>query len=96
MIVDEMITGFGRTGKYWGQWHSGVEADIVTLGKQFGGGFPMSAVMSGDEIVNALKGVPPNRDEADTKAPAARPPVANTTDAAKALLEKCMRRPRAT
>lgn len=53
MIVDEMITGFGRTGKYWGQWHSGVEADIVTLGKQFGGGFPMSAVMSRDEIVNA-------------------------------------------
>ncbi len=53
LIVDEMITGFGRTGKYWGAEHSGVEADIVTLGKQFGGGFPISAVMSRDEIVNA-------------------------------------------
>ena len=52
LIVDEMITGFGRTGKYWGSQHSGVEADIITLGKQFGGGFPISAVLSRDEIVN--------------------------------------------
>ena len=53
LIVDEMITGFGRTGKFWGADHSGVQADIVTLGKQFGGGFPISAVMSRDEIVNS-------------------------------------------
>jgi 4-aminobutyrate aminotransferase-like enzyme len=53
LIVDEMITGFGRTGKYWGSDHSGVEPDIVTLGKQFGGGFPISALMSTDEITAA-------------------------------------------
>jgi 4-aminobutyrate aminotransferase / (S)-3-amino-2-methylpropionate transaminase / 5-aminovalerate transaminase len=53
LIVDEMITGFGRTGKYWGAHHSGVTPDIVTLGKQFGGGFPMSAILSTDEIVQA-------------------------------------------
>jgi 4-aminobutyrate aminotransferase-like enzyme len=53
LIVDEMITGFGRTGKYWGAQHSGVEADIVTLGKQFGGGFPISALISTDEITAA-------------------------------------------
>ena len=53
LIVDEMITGFGRTGRYWGSEHSGVKPDIVTLGKQFGGGFPMSAVLSTDEIVQA-------------------------------------------
>lgn len=53
LIVDEMITGCGRTGKMWGSEHSGVKADIVTLGKQFGGGFPISAVMSTDEIVQA-------------------------------------------
>lgn len=53
LIVDEMITGFGRTGKYWGSEHSSVEADIVTVGKQFGGGFPISAVISRDEIVEA-------------------------------------------
>jgi hypothetical protein len=53
LIVDEMITGFGRTGKYWGAEHSGVEPDIVTIGKQFGGGMPITGVISKDEIVNA-------------------------------------------
>lgn len=53
LIVDEMITGFGRTGEYWGSWHSGVEPDIITIGKQFGGGFPISAIVSKDEIVQS-------------------------------------------
>jgi 4-aminobutyrate aminotransferase / (S)-3-amino-2-methylpropionate transaminase / 5-aminovalerate transaminase len=53
LIADEMITGFGRTGKYWGADHTGVAADIVTIGKQFGGGFPISGVISTDEIVQA-------------------------------------------
>lgn len=53
LICDEMITGFGRTGKYWGSQHTGVEPDIVTLGKQFGGGFPISGVLSKDEIVRS-------------------------------------------
>lgn len=53
LIVDEMITGFGRTGKYWGTEHSGVNADILTIGKQFGGGFPISALISMDEIVRS-------------------------------------------
>ncbi len=53
LIVDEMITGFGRTGKAWGGHHSGVQADIVTLGKQFGGGFPLAAIMTTDEISQA-------------------------------------------
>lgn len=53
LIVDEMITGFGRTGKYWGMQHTHVAPDIVTLGKQFGGGFPISAIVSSDEITAA-------------------------------------------
>ena len=53
LIVDEMITGFGRTGKFWGSEHSGVVPDIVTLGKQFGGGYPISALLSRDEIVES-------------------------------------------
>ncbi|MEI8346450.1 MAG: aminotransferase class III-fold pyridoxal phosphate-dependent enzyme, partial [Pseudomonadota bacterium] len=53
LIVDEMITGFGRTGKFWGSQHSGVTPDIMTLGKQFGGGFPISAVLSTEEITRA-------------------------------------------
>lgn len=52
LIVDEMITGFGRTGKYWGSHHSGVVPDIVTIGKQFGGGYPIAALISTEKIVS--------------------------------------------
>jgi 4-aminobutyrate aminotransferase/(S)-3-amino-2-methylpropionate transaminase len=52
-IVDEMLTGFGRTGKYWGHDHSGVSPDIVTIGKAFGGGFPLSGVLAGDQVASA-------------------------------------------
>ncbi len=53
LIADEMITGFGRTGRYWGVDHSGVRPDIVTLGKAFGGGFPLSGVLTTDAISEA-------------------------------------------
>jgi 4-aminobutyrate aminotransferase-like enzyme len=52
-IVDEMITGFGRTGKWWGVHHSGATPDIVTMGKAFGGGFPLSGLLTRDEIASA-------------------------------------------
>ncbi len=51
MISDEMITGFGRTGHFWGSNLSGVTPDIMTIGKQFGGGFPVSGVVSTEELV---------------------------------------------
>ncbi len=53
LIVDEMITGFGRTGKYWGSEHSGTAPDIVTIGKQFGGGLPVTGLISRDDIVQS-------------------------------------------
>ena len=53
LIADEMITGFGRTGRHWGVDHSGVRPDIVTIGKAFGGGFPVSGVLTTDEISQA-------------------------------------------
>ena len=53
LIADEMITGFGRTGRMWGVEHSGVEADIMTVGKGMGAGFPVSAVLMSDEISHA-------------------------------------------
>jgi 4-aminobutyrate aminotransferase-like enzyme len=53
LVADEMITGFGRTGKYWGVQHSGVTPDIVTIGKAFGGGFPLSGLVTTDAIASA-------------------------------------------
>jgi 4-aminobutyrate aminotransferase-like enzyme len=53
LIADEMITGFGRTGKMWGVEHSGVEPDIVTVGKGIGSGFPVSGVLMSDELSKA-------------------------------------------
>lgn len=51
LIVDEMITGFGRTGKMFGCQHDDVVPDIITIGKSFGGGYPMTGLMSRDEII---------------------------------------------
>ena len=51
MISDEMITGFGRTGTFWGAEHSGVIPDIMTIGKQFGGGFPVSGVVADEALI---------------------------------------------
>jgi 4-aminobutyrate aminotransferase-like enzyme len=53
LIADEMITGFGRTGSMWGVDHSGVQPDIVTIGKAFGGGFPLTGVLTTSEIAQA-------------------------------------------
>ncbi len=53
LIADEMITGFGRTGKVWGVDHSGTRPDIVTLGKGFGSGFPISGVLTSTEVSQA-------------------------------------------
>lgn len=52
-IADEMITGFGRTGKFWGVDHDGVVPDVMACGKGIGGGFPLSAVVSTDALTRA-------------------------------------------
>jgi 4-aminobutyrate aminotransferase-like enzyme len=53
LIADEMITGFGRTGRYWGVDHTGVKPDVVTIGKAFGGGFPLTGILTTDAIAQA-------------------------------------------
>lgn len=53
LIADEMITGFGRTGTMFGCHHTGVEPDVITIGKGFGNGFPVTGLMSTDEITAA-------------------------------------------
>ena len=50
LISDEMITGFGRTGKMWGVEHTGVQPDIVTMGKGMGAGFPVSGVLMSEQL----------------------------------------------
>jgi 4-aminobutyrate aminotransferase-like enzyme len=52
-ISDEMITGFGRTGRWFACERSGVTPDIITVGKAFGGGFPISGVIGKEEVVQA-------------------------------------------
>jgi 4-aminobutyrate aminotransferase-like enzyme len=50
LIADEMITGFGRTGMMFGSNHTGIIPDIMTIGKGMGGGFPVSGLVSTDNI----------------------------------------------
>ena len=53
MIADEVQTGFGRTGKLFAMERAGIEADIMTLAKSIGGGFPLSAVVGKAEIMDS-------------------------------------------
>jgi 4-aminobutyrate aminotransferase-like enzyme len=53
LLADEMITGFGRTGKLFGCNHDEVVPDIMTLGKGMASGFPVSALVSKEEIMAA-------------------------------------------
>jgi len=50
MIMDEVQTGFGRTGKMFGFEHFDIIPDVVTLAKAMGGGFPIGAMVTTDEI----------------------------------------------
>ncbi len=53
LVVDEMITGFGRTGRWFGCEHTDVRPDIMTVGKGLGSGFPVSGLVSTDAITRA-------------------------------------------
>jgi len=53
LICDEMITGFGRTGSFFASQDFGVEPDIITVGKSFAGGFPVSGVLTTEKISKA-------------------------------------------
>ena len=50
LIVDEIQTGVGRTGKLWGYEYSGIKPDIMTLGKGLGGGVPLAALVASERV----------------------------------------------
>ncbi len=53
LIADEMLTGFGRTGRLFGCEHFGVIPDVITIGKGMGSGFPVSGLISTPGIMRA-------------------------------------------
>ncbi len=54
MILDEVQTGMGRTGKWFGYQHFDVEPDIITMAKALGGGVAIGAMMAREEIAASL------------------------------------------
>ncbi|HEY0301842.1 MAG TPA: ornithine--oxo-acid transaminase [Rhizomicrobium sp.] len=55
LILDEIQTGLGRTGKLLAEEHEGIEADVTLLGKALSGGFyPVSAVLSNSDVMDVL------------------------------------------
>lgn len=56
LMIDEIQTGMGRTGKFWAHQHLGLKPDVVTVAKGLAGGLPIGAVMCTEEV---SKGFPP-------------------------------------
>jgi acetylornithine/N-succinyldiaminopimelate aminotransferase len=59
LIFDEVLTGFGRTGRMFALEHFGVVPDIVVMAKALGGGLPLGAFAGRDELIGTLAHDPP-------------------------------------
>jgi 4-aminobutyrate aminotransferase/(S)-3-amino-2-methylpropionate transaminase len=55
LIVDEIQTGFGRTGRLFATEWAGIEPDLMTMAKSLGGGFPLSAVVGKASIMDSVQ-----------------------------------------
>jgi len=58
LVLDEIQTGFGRTGSFWGFEHYGIVPDVLVCAKGMGGGMPIGAFISSSEIMSCLKSNP--------------------------------------
>ncbi|MCK9227576.1 MAG: aspartate aminotransferase family protein [Syntrophorhabdaceae bacterium] len=54
LILDEVQTGIGRTGRFFAYEHFGIEPDIMSLAKALGNGFPVGAIVATDEVMKAF------------------------------------------
>jgi 4-aminobutyrate aminotransferase len=52
LVLDEVQTGWGRTGKFWGHDHFGVEADVLVTAKGIASGFPLSAIAAPSDLMD--------------------------------------------
>ncbi|WP_448588450.1 acetylornithine/succinylornithine family transaminase [Thermocrinis sp.] len=55
LIIDEVQTGIGRTGKFYSYEHFELQPDIITLAKGLGGGFPIGCVVAREEVAQSFK-----------------------------------------
>ncbi len=55
LVLDEIQCGMGRTGALFAHWDDGVTPDIVTLAKALGGGFPIGALLVGEQAAEAMQ-----------------------------------------
>ncbi|MFL5741730.1 MAG: aspartate aminotransferase family protein [Flavisolibacter sp.] len=58
LVLDEIQTGFGRTGKLWAFEHTGIVPDILLLGKALGGGLPLGAFIASKDMMDQLSDHP--------------------------------------
>ncbi|MFW6599264.1 aspartate aminotransferase family protein [Propionibacteriaceae bacterium Y2011] len=54
LVFDEIQTGFGRTGKYFGHQHFGVRPDVITIAKGLASGFPLSGMATSAELMSKV------------------------------------------
>jgi acetylornithine/LysW-gamma-L-lysine aminotransferase len=57
LIIDEVQTGFGRTGKIFALEHYGLQPDLLCVAKSIAGGFPMGAVLLGERVISLPPGI---------------------------------------
>ncbi|MBS2015172.1 MAG: adenosylmethionine--8-amino-7-oxononanoate transaminase [Deltaproteobacteria bacterium] len=61
LVLDEVFTGYGRTGSMWASDHAGISPDIMCIGKAFASMLPMAATLASDRIYDAFRGGGPDR-----------------------------------